>query len=429
MKSISLSLKKRLFAYYLLLLGLCFFIMRPNVFISMPIRVVLLVLCLIPVLFNKRILPFVIVCFYGISSSSFVQAFPTSSYIYLFIVSIFYVYYSHKTQFVVKAVMVIAYFFMVSLFHLSIEDFLYWLLIVVMISDMVVDIEDLQFLFYAILIVSAFLSIQFLFYADEFLVQYGRAADDMTRSAWTNPNQLSAVIGTGAVLCFAYLSNSIDIGIKNLFLDIVSILVLVLSFVVITLNGSRGAFLAVAITAVSLLSLSKTKLWVKIVFIIVIFLVVIWMLRNNVFELMMARMNEDSLETGGGRLSIWRRKFNLFFMEDNPLYFLFGIGRSACNELGGMISTHNDFVTSFIGYGIVGLIIFVYSVVLYPIKKSCKEKKKTIVCLLLFVIIECSVVEPFFRGLVCIMMYYIFILKYALIKIDNINEKRINNYR
>ena len=421
MISTAVKQNKFLIAYYIILLGAFFFLMRPNAGIPMSIRIGMMALCFIPVFFRMEILPFVVLCFHTISSLSFTQVLPSTISYFVLIVLVLYVFYRQKTRYVFNALLVLGYFLLMSLIHYDFRDFISWLFIVILLSDMVKDEEDLQYLFYAFLVISAFLSLLFLVHRGEFMIQYGNHDSDLERSSWINSNMFSAAIGAGAVLCVAYFTNCINL-FRTVFLNVACTITLVLSFIVIILTASRGAFFAFVVPSALMLFMSKSKLWIKLVIVAVLLFVVVLMIRNNTFELLLARMDENTFETGGGRTEIWQNKLTLFFDKANPLRILFGIGLSACNKLGGTISTHNDFVTVLIAYGLLGLILFGYFVYVYPIKMASKKNKLNVIFLLLYVFIECCVLEPFFRGYIFVAMFYVFVLKYAQImnQINNV---------
>ena len=128
----------------------------------------------------------------------------------------------------------------------------------------------------------------------------------------------------------------------------------------------------------------------------------------------MVRMQDDTVDTGGDRTTIWQAKLLEFSELDVATQFV-GIGRRACVALAGFMSTHNDFLTAMIGYGYFGLVLFSLLIV-YPLIKAPKRSKKAIFILSIYMVIECSVLEPIFRGYLFFLMFYMFTLKYVLIE-------------
>lgn len=415
MKILSVSKDSLYVIYYLSLLLLMFFQMKPNVEISMNIRMVFFVLTFLPVVFRIDLLPFVFLCFYGISSTSFAEILPSHSVYYIVVVFVFYFLYKKKTIFLWKALFLLLYFFICSLFY---SDLIYefsWWLILIFLADMINSKKDLQMIFFAFLNVSLFLSILSLIYREEFLVQYGKASLDVEYSGWINPNVFGATIGAGGVLAMSYLTNFLKFE-KNKFFTILSIVVLLLSFIVLILNSSRGALLAFALPIVIMLFLSEFNLWIKMITIFVFVGFVVLLLQNNVFDLLFVRLTEDSVATGGSRTVIWENKLDLFFGQSNIFELFFGIGKTATTELGGYKSTHNDIITSLIGFGLIGFLLFVYYFILYPIKIASKETRTLIILLSMYIVIEYCVLEPIFRAIPSFMMFYFFVLKYAIIE-------------
>ena len=107
---------------------------------------------------------------------------------------------------------------------------------------------------------------------------------------------------------------------------------------------------------------------------------------------------------------------DLYVLSKNIFELLFGIGKTATNELGGFVSTHNDIVTSIIGFGIVGFLLFIYYMVLYPIKIASKNVRLFIILLTTYTFVEYMVLEPVFRATPFFMMFYFFILRYVMIE-------------
>lgn len=422
MKTLSVSKDRLYIIYYMALLVLMFFLMKPNVDISMPIRIGLFGLTFIPVVFRIDLLPFVFLCFYGISSSSFSVVLPTSVEYYLVLVLVFYFLYKKKSRFVGGALILFAYFFICSLLQLDLTNFISWWLVYILLADMISSKKDLQMMFYAFLIISLFLSVLFLVHHEAFIVNYGKAELDVERSGWINPNVFGATIGAGGVLAMAYLTNFLKFE-KTKFLTISSLIVFLVSFWVLILNGSRGALLAFAVPSVIMIFMSKLKLWIKILLALLFVGFAIILYQNNIFDLLIVRLMEDNASTGGGRTTIWERKFDLFFSQSNILELLFGIGKTATTEIGGFISTHNDIVTSIIGFGIVGFILFMYYMILYPIKIASKEVRFFVMLLTIYTFVEYCVLEPVFRAIPFFMMFYFFILRYVMIeKTPHINH-------
>lgn len=421
--NLSIQKDKLRIGYYAGLTVLIFTLMNPGVMLPSILRIALLILIFFPVLLKKDDFPFVFIAFYGISTISFTPILPTSDFYYIVIVLLFYLLSRKKKQFIFNSLPIYGYFLIVSLIHFDYTSSITWILIAILICDMIEKEESLNKLFYSFIIISVFLSILFIVHREEFMVQYSvDGTSDVERSGWTNPNGFGATIAIGGILSVAYLTNTI-IFTKSLFKTIVCIITLILTTIVLILNASRGALLAYAVPSVIMLLFSKIKLLHKLIIIVFIILFIGWIYTNNMFELLFVRIADENTATGGGRTEIWQLKIEHFLMKANILNLLFGIGETETVILGRYISTHNDIVTSFVAYGMVGLLLFVYFIFIYPIIKSNKKNRFGVIAMLLYIFIECNVVEPFFRGSIVIVMFYFFILKYgSIINIENVKK-------
>ena len=415
MRTLSVSKDSLYIIYYLTLLLLMFFLLKPNVEISMSVRIILFGLTFLPVFFIKNLLPFVFLLFYGISSSSFSPILPTSVTYYLILVLVFYLLYNKKSIFVGKALLLFSYFFTCSLLHLDLTNILSWWFVYILLADMIRSKKDLQMVFYAFLIISLFLSVLFLVHRKAFLIEYSYTNLEAERSGWINPNVFGAAIAAGGVLSMAYLTGFLKFE-KTKFLTTSSLVIFLISFLVLILNASRGALLAFALPSLIMIFMSKLKLWIKILLVVASAVFSVLLYQNGVFDLLIVRLIEDNTTTGGGRTEIWECKFDLFFSQSNIFELLFGIGKTATNELGGFVSTHNDIVTSIIGFGIVGFLLFIYYMVLYPIKIASKNVRLFIILLTTYTFVEYMVLEPVFRATPFFMMFYFFILRYVMIE-------------
>ena len=415
MGSIPLRIRKLGVVYYLALLVVVFFLMRPFVVPPMMIRLALFGLIFIPTIFVPRILPAVLLLFYGVDVASFIHVLPESSSYLSAVVLICYVAYKGKSKFVLKALLAVFYFFFCAVIHDSVGDVFLWLFVTILLSDMIREREDLSLLFHSFLLVSLFLGLLFWVHQEEFAVQYGNMEEGLERSGWINNNVFGGAIAAGGVLAMAYLTGTLKFSKKRI-TTVLSTIVAVIVFVVLVLNASRGAFFAFVLCAAIMLLLSRSKLYIKLLLLLAVGAVIFIMYTNDTFALLQVRMESDNTATAGSRTIIWKIKLAEFFASSNPLVILFGIGQTACMKLGGFISTHNDFVTSIIAYGFVGLFLFLFFIFFFPVNKAGKKERLNVMILLLYLLVECLVLEPFFRGYIWEIMFYFFILKYVTIK-------------
>lgn len=416
---------KRLIAYYLLLLSVLFVMTRPGYLPPVLIRYALFFAVFIPAVAYPRILPAVTLLFCGVTINSFARVLYMDEFIILGIVLMGYLLCKKKGSFLFNFLAVLFYFFICSLAHADVSPAFIWFIIAAMLMDMVVDAEDLRVLFHAYLLLSLFLGILFLTHRQEFAVQYGAKADELELYGWINNNVFGGAIAAGGVLAMAYLTNVLNF-VRNRTTGVLSIATAVIVFVVLGLNASRGAFLAFVLSAVIMVMTTKAKLYYKMFIIIAAGAIVYYFYTNDTFALLQARMGDDTLESAGGRTNFWEAKLTLFLNDSNILKLLFGIGQTECVKLATSTSTHNDLVTAFIAYGFIGLVLFVYFVYFYPIRIACREKRKAMMALLVYLIIENLVLEPIFRGYIIEIMFYFFVLKYAMIRDEETNQMIAN---
>lgn len=402
-----------IFAYYLFLTVVVFLRLRPGVVLPATERFLYLTLIIIlPILYNKiEILPAAFLLFCGIDRASFTAIFPSNDNVTLVFIVFCYFLYKDKTRFVLKCFLIFAYYVICSLVHFDFQPkLMIWFPAAVLLCDMIKNKEDLKLLFFAFLALSIFLDVEFLVHRGAFLVNYGR--EDLERAIWINPNVYGAEIAAGGVLAFAYLMDFFRFE-KTKALNIICIFTLFLSVIVLIMNASRGSILALVVPVVFMVIMSKTKLYIKILVVTLGILFVVVLYNQGVFSLLFYRIESAETEGAGGRLGIWQSKLSAFLSSDKG--FVFGIGQEACANLGVFISTHNDFITALIAYGIAGFMVFVYTFFIYPIVNAPRQLKLMVMALSLYLVFECSVLEPIFRGYFSEIMFFFFIIKYIMI--------------
>lgn len=400
--------------YYLVLCGIIFLLLRPEVAIPVPVRTALLFLALLPALIKPGFLPFCITCFVTVSDNAFSPILPNQSFYYLIIVFLFYLIYKRKSRFPLHAFCLYYLFLLLCLLHGEIPEFLAWWLIAIFLGDFLKERTDIANIILAFILASLILSALFLLYKDHFLIDYVRVGMRTERTAWTSVNCFGAVIAAGSVLAVTYLSGILNVD-KSKKLTLLSIATLTLSIPTIGLNASRGALLAFIIPSALALLFSNIKVYAKILLILLAAILSYQLVFNNEsFELLASRMHDDTFATGGSRTKIWNAKLSAFSQFDSSSR-LFGIGFSSCTDLAGHISTHNDFLTAFIAYGILGLLLFTF-LIAFPLFKAPPKARKALLILSSYMLVECLVLEPFFRGYLFFLMFYIFSLRYAIIE-------------
>lgn len=244
-------------------------------------------------------------------------------------------------------------------------------------------------------IISITLSLTYLINYEHFLEAYN-ANDGMERSGWTDPNYLSCIIGMGVISAMIILlkENRYSLISKSYF-----ILVIVLSLLVQIMLASRGGLLCVLASLLILITLSNVKIQYKIFSAIILLAFLIWSYLNNYFELLAYRIANDS--GGSGRLDIWTNKLTEFYNLKNPLKWLFGIGYDSAYGLASKssgIGFHNDFIAVLCGYGLLGLIVLIYMMIVRPIFHSSKASKPIVISLVAYLVLACLTLEPISAG-------------------------------
>jgi hypothetical protein len=324
-----------------------------------------------------------------------------------------YINYRRRSGFFLNAFGIYFVFLLFSVVHGDVPVFLTWGLIAVILADFVKSKTDIGNLMMAFMIASTILSLLFLIYQGQFTVDYGSGDDKLERAYWINANRFGAVIAAGGVMAAAYLTGLIQ-TVRRRLLTVLSVATVVLAVPTLILNASRGAAIAFVVPSLLMFALSKKKYTTKLAILAtVVFLLYFLYVNTSLFELLIMRMNEGDLDTANGRTNIWMAKLGEFVELDAASQFV-GIGRSACVRLAGFWSTHNDFLTALIGYGYFGLVLFSL-LIAFPFIKAPRRSKKAVLILTIYIVIECCVLEPIFRGYLFFLMFYIFTIRYALI--------------
>lgn len=408
---------KLVIAYYLVLTAFLFYIIRPNTALPMLVRLPLFVAIVLPAIYNGRFLPAVMVLFYGIESSSFTSIIPDTDFYYVSLIAFVFLLHYKPNKFLGKELLILLFFFILAFLHYDLKPVLLWFLLALLLGEMVKTTKDLELLAYSFIVLTIFLGALYLIYQGDFAYDYGERELGYERSRWINSNVFGACISAGGVLATAYLTKALRFTQTRIGV-ILSIAAIVLASFSLPLNASRGAFLSFVIPSLVIILISNIAIW-KRVLLLFAFLAGAWLFfKAGNFDLLIYRIELDDSGTSN-RHTIWVTKLADFFLNGNTLDWVIGIGQSNCVHIGlgygANMSTHNDFLTAFIAYGIIGLIVFVFSFIVYPIHKASSGNKRTVFALLLYLIIEGFVLEPIFRGYFTEIMFFIFVLKYAII--------------
>lgn len=261
--------------------------------------------------------------------------------------------------------------------------------------------------------VIAALVISILYFAnyEKFLASYN-LADRVERSGWTDPNYLSCIIGMAIISSIILLSTQHK---ARLIERIFWISTAVLSFATQLLLASRGGILAVGTALIFLLLRSKTKARYKILVLLACVIIIAVLYSMGYFSLIEYRIANDG-DGGSGRIDIWADKLSYYANSSNIFQVLFGLGPVSALNIGDKYAAfHNDFVAILCGYGVVGILFFIYMFI-YPIFKS-PDTSKTLVNTILIYLASCSVtLEPFYSGRLTYFSFYLLALILALHK-------------
>ena len=402
--------------YYAALLLLTFFLSKPNAAYSTVFRYAYMIAVVAPLFVNRSYITFALTLFLGISQASFVPLLPTTSTYFLVLAVALSFIQVHITQNVLWYILGILYILCIELFSMNpYFECVIWATIAVLLSFSVNTIHDIKRMGLGFTLVSLVLCVLFLMYFDEFSDTYASIGyEEVERSSWINANVFGGVIGCGMTSAVFLLVSSKE-WLANGWNKFICVVVLLLSIVVLILNASRGALSASVISSTILLLSSKIKK--KYLLLIFLGLAIFVLILYNVgyFELLELRtLGEDNTtDTAGGRTEIWEAKLNAF--ANLPiLQQLFGVGYDDCVNLGIYFDTHNDLVTALCGYGYVGFISFI-ALLVAPVFVARPDKRIVIIGLLVFLILECVVLSPILRGYFIFFIFYIMIVKYALI--------------
>ena len=424
MKSIFVG-ERKLLLYYLIMMVPLVLLTRPEASYSMVLRIGYFMLLLLPLLQNPQFTPFVILSFYGFSDNACFCFLPDSYLIRFAAVIGLLLMSAEKIRLELKSVR----FFLVLYLYALLVSMLYgdtdqlfintgfWALLL---SPFISNEKDVSRLALAFCLMSGALAISYFMNFDYFAMGYG-VGEEFERGGWQNLNVLAACVGCGLPLSVAFLVGLIEREKSKLFnwLLIANAIVILLALLSMASRGGAVAAMGSSLLIYLFSSRFKTKHKIWAVFGLILFVFILY--RQNYFDILLYRFS-DSETTGniGSRSDIWDAKINAFFLQDF-LSQLIGIGRNNTNNLGVFFSTHNDYVTSLIAFGFIGIVLFM-TFLMYPILAVRKAGKKDLLLLALFVIMECFVVEPFFRGHFHFWVFYLMLSKMAIINVKEVKN-------
>lgn len=199
------------------------------------------------------------------------------------------------------------------------------------------------------------------------------------RAFFNDPNMTALNIGFGLIVSLMYITKRFTL-FQNKFATILHSINIILSIIAIAIIASRGAFIAIFISF--LFIISKIKSSNKTIIFFACILIITFLYQIGLFNTIIDRLNEDDVTSGNGRLDIWRVGFKRFFNLD-ILKILFGGGdyfslevcKKAISGYSGLLSPHNQFIWYIFDYGLIGGSFFIlYLAKLYKTSISSKNK-------------------------------------------------------
>lgn len=393
--------------YFLLLILIQLFLALREIELGGTVRVIFTAFVFFPTFIRPSWFPFTLILFVGTSINSFICLIPSSlifSLVFAIVVGLL-----HFRKLGYTPLLGIAiYYLFICLVNSDLESGFIFMVVITLISGAFVRNEDdMTIVLLSFLLLSLYLSTIFIIMRDQFVVRFD--GTDIERGGWTNPNGFGGTISCGVVLAAGYLMNYFKIK-KNVVLKLLSFITIVVTLIALALNASRGALFSAIIGIALFILCSNIKLRYKLT--IPIILIGLFLILESIgyFELLEYRMDEEG---SGGTLSyrtiIWQKKISAFMNLDFFSQFV-GIGLTNVKNFGMVYSTHNDFVSALIGFGFLGLILFLVFL-FYPLIRADQFSKTPTYISLLFILMECIVLEPFFRGMLTYFFMYLFICK------------------
>ena len=403
----------------------------PNGLIGEMQRLAFLGALLLPAFINKSAFSFSMICFLSVSLASFSPIIPTTSSYYL-ILSLLFTFilqykYNDLDGYVKYILLVVFYFIILSLiFGDSISGY-YWLLTALLCVSFIKKKEDFENVSVGIMCASLGICLIYILFAKYFLIRISSEAQGgYERAQWLNPNELAGMINCGGILASAYLTGAIKYDTNSVIFRIIAVLTVLLVATVNFINASRGGTMTFFLISTMFLLYSNVKFKYKLIVGIIGFSLLIYAFQSGLMDTLIYRMGDENLGTASGRTDIWDTKIKLFF-NSSFIEQVFGIGLIDTVKLGYTdgYSTHNDLVTALVAYGYIGFTLFL-SLFVKLYKSVPRHNNKLIMIFLLFVLLESSSLEFFFRGYFIFIVLFIYIYKYALM---NRNDDCIyNNY-
>ncbi len=419
--------KGLLVAFYLVLLVLLLVTWSRTTLVSMPIRLVYLGLLFIPLISNRWLFAPCLVLFWTIAQLSFgYSLMPTEALYYVIVSLVFAIFSFHSFRrddcpYPLFVLFIVATLLVNLTTSMTIGKITYssvlFLLLFITINRRMSEVAEM--VGFAFILVSLICSSLVIFYQDRLIVAY---SSDFDRIMTGSINYTCTTLGIGSVLA---LLQAFDIN-RNRFWRIVCIGTVIISFIALLLQASRGAILAVVVADLVIVFSQRINLAYKLITVLFFGLFVYYLYEGSYMDLLISRIQSDD-GTGTNRLVIWKDKLFAFHESSSFMNLLFGIGVERTWNLGGAgysyIGCHNDYLAFYIEYGVFGIFLFL-SLLFYPYFRSDRNTRRRIIPLLVFILADCISLEPFSVGHIPMyfLLFYIYVFSISNAKKQS-NEK------
>lgn len=265
-----------------------------------------------------------------------------------------------KNCFTRKQIVLFLFLFLVDLFNFQpFSPIFLFVLMLYILYDCITNRTQLNLALFSFIILTITLSIYYFVYAKEFTASY--YGSEAERAMWIDPNYFGVVLGVGVIIAGGYIFSAIKMT-SNVVYKIIFIVSIILGFMVIALQASRGAMLAVASALIVQMLFSSAKWYHKFIFILFTVLGIIYLFQSNYFTLLIDRTLYGTGDSG--RSSIWISKLTEW--SENTFNLLgTGYGASVVKFTPYNYDCHNEFVSILINYGILGIVVVLKEIVTF----------------------------------------------------------------
>jgi len=399
--------KKFIYIYYLAIILALVLYTNMDSSPSMLVRLAYLAALVIPLVKRTEWFPAIIICAFGIADNTFAYPLmPTDLIYYVVLALAFAILTLSRREYHTE----IHPLFPMALVYVALNDialqgelsdmsivFFIFILFFLCLEGQNVN-EGIQILPISFILISLAICYWVLFCPEAEINSYNKL-DEMEQKVWSDPNYLSAILGMGLVIAVRDLFKGDN---KALYAFILVLTVFGSTVAMLTL-ASRGAIISVILSVAALFVLSKTKRRTKVVAILLAAVFIVFLYTNQYTDFFVARIEAED-GTGTHRTEIWYSKLRAFLALENPISWFLGVGQSEGTQLGDYLgqtvkalSTHNDYLSILIYYGIVGLALL-YSVITYPLRICKKEERPQIISLLVYLLMCSMTIEPLANG-------------------------------